>query len=218
MRVKRNLDSVIFDKLLDEIVAGKWKPGQQILIDELAEYFEVSRTPVIQATRMMAVEGLIHIKRNGRIEVRTFTYQQIQDIYEMRFVLEDYAIRTICDRKIELDRDKMDSILRKSDYQQNIKKDAVATRRCDLTFHKELVDSVHNECLESSYKMVQGLYMVANYLLITHDEKLQSKANADHQQIIDFLYQHNYTDARAALEKHIMDGCARVRAHMENEK
>lgn len=214
IRIKKNLDTLIFEKLKDMIIAGRWKPGQEILIDQMADYFEVSRTPVIQASRMMAVEGMFNIKQNGRIEIPVFEPQQITDIYEMRVLLEGYALKTICTRKKELDKERLDAICREGERQQLVMKDAVASRRADLELHSALVDSTENECLISSYKKVQGQYMVANYLLITHDEKLQSLANDDHKVILDYLYQYDYDKAYEALEKHIMDGCRRVLNHI----
>lgn len=210
MKIKKNLDVIIFERLKDEIIDGKWKQGQQILIDELAEHFEVSRTPVIQAARMMAVEGIFNFKNNGRIEIPVFDSQRVTDIYEMRFLLEDYALRTICKRKMELPKDELDEVARECVVQQNMLHDAVASRRADLKLHRLLVNSTQNECLLSNYVKVQGQFMVANYLLISHSEKLQSKAGEDHFAILEHLYQYDYESAKEALEQHIMNGCSRV--------
>lgn len=215
MRIKKNLDVIIIEKLKDEIIAGKWRQGQELLIDELAEHFGVSRTPVIQAARMMAVEGMFHFKSNGRIEIPHFESPQVIDIYETRFMLEDFALRTICRRHAPLDKALLDAIAKECAAQQNILYDAVAARRADLRLHRTLVASTRNECLLSSYDRVQGQYMVANYLLMSHSEKLQSKAGEDHFVLLDHLYGYDYAAARDVLEAHIMEGCRRVVAKID---
>lgn len=217
MSIKKNLDTIIIEKLKDEIIAGKWKQGQQILIDELADYFGVSRTPVIQAARMMSVEGIFKFKSNGRIEIPRFQPQQVIDIYETRLLLEDFALKTICGRKCSLVRDVLNNIARECAAQQNILHDAVASRRADLKLHQSIVASTKNECLLSSYNKVQGQFMVANYLLISHSEKLQSEASEEHYTILNRLYEYDYAGSRDALEQHIMSGCKRVVEKIEAE-
>jgi len=210
MNIKKNLDAIIFERLKDEIIAGTWKQGQQILIDELAEHFGVSRTPVIQAARMMSVDGMFSFKKNGRIEIPVFERQQVVDVYEMRLLLEDYALKTICSRKMKLPKSELDAVAKECVYQQNVLHDAVASRRADLKLHGMIVAATGNECLISSYLKVQGQFMVANYLLISHSEKLQSIAADQHFTILDHLYQYDYEGAKNALEQHIMNGCRRV--------
>lgn len=49
MALKKNLDVTIHEAFLEEILQGNWKPGQALNLDELAERYGVSRTPIQQA-------------------------------------------------------------------------------------------------------------------------------------------------------------------------
>ena len=49
MALKKNLDVTIHEAFLEEILQGNWKPGQALNLDDLAERYGVSRTPIQQA-------------------------------------------------------------------------------------------------------------------------------------------------------------------------
>ena len=53
MALKKNLDVTIHEAFLEEILQGNWKPGQALNLDELAERYGVSRTPIQQALKRM---------------------------------------------------------------------------------------------------------------------------------------------------------------------
>src|ERR687888_438812 len=54
---------------------------------EIAEEFEVSRTPVRQALHRLAVEGLVEVKNGVGIRVTEADERELQDIYELRMSL-----------------------------------------------------------------------------------------------------------------------------------
>ena len=53
MALKKNLDVTIHEAFLEEILQGNWKPGQALNLDDLAERYGVSRTPIQQALKRM---------------------------------------------------------------------------------------------------------------------------------------------------------------------
>ena len=46
MRVKKNLDKIIYDQIIDSFILGEYKMDDAISLDVLCEKYEVSRTPV----------------------------------------------------------------------------------------------------------------------------------------------------------------------------
>lgn len=59
MALKKNLDVTIHEAFLEEILRGNWLPGQALNLDELAERYGVSRTPVQQALKRMHTQGMV---------------------------------------------------------------------------------------------------------------------------------------------------------------
>ena len=56
---EKNLDVTIHEAFLEEILQGSWKPGQALNLDDLAERYGVSRTPIQQALKRMHTQGMV---------------------------------------------------------------------------------------------------------------------------------------------------------------
>ncbi len=216
-KLKRNLDTIIFEKLKEEIIASRWEPGQQLSPDEIAQQFGVSRTPVVQAIKLMSMEGILNIRANGRIEIPKFTRKQVIDICKVRVGLEDMALRLICEMKSDLEIQKLNHLASECAAQIRDHGNIIETRKLDLNLHRHIVASSGNECLLTCYVKVQGQFMTANHLLLNHSDALQSMASNEHFKILDYLGKYDYKNAAKALERHIMNGCLRVVNRMENE-
>lgn len=202
--IKKTLDSVIYENLRTEIISGRWHPGQQILIDELADMYGVSRTPVIQAARMMAIEGMFNIKKNGRIEIPVFNAKQLRDIYDMRVLLEEYAIKTICENRNDIEVQNLMAIADECIQKNGKLGQDIETRKLDLKLHRHIVRASGNECLLSSYIKVQGQFMTSNYLILNHNDIVQGIANNEHFDILNRLAVYDYEGAREQLRPHIL--------------
>lgn len=213
--LKKNLDTIIFDKLKEEIIASRWHPGQQISTEEIAQQFGVSRTPVIQAIKMMAMEGILNIRSNGRIEIPVFTREQVIDVCKVRLLLEDYAIKLICEAKSEFEIRKLNDIARQCADEVLEHNNIIESRKLDLRLHRHIVKSSGSDCLLSSYIKVQGQFMAANHLHINHSDAMQSLASNEHFEILECLNRYDYKKASKALEHHIMTGCLRVANRIE---
>ena len=73
MALKKNLDVTIHEAFLEEILQGNWKPGQALNLDELAERYGVSRTPIQQALKRMHTQGMVVFSSKGHFSVPTFS-------------------------------------------------------------------------------------------------------------------------------------------------
>ena len=212
--LKKNLDTLIFEKLKDELIAGRWTPGQQISIDEVADQYGVSRTPVIHAVKMLAAEGIFTFRRNGRVEVPLFSAKQIEDICRMRALLEDFAVRTICENGDVSVLDAVFEIARECEVQTRVHNNMIEARKMDLQLHRQIIKAAGSDCLLSGYIMVQGQFTTANHLFVTHSDASQLFSCDEHMKILTNLRDFNYRATVKILNRHIMDGCKRILQHM----
>ena len=67
MRVKKNLDKIIYDQIIDSFILGEYKMDDAISLDVLCEKYEVSRTPVVQAVKLLVNDGVLEKLSNGRV-------------------------------------------------------------------------------------------------------------------------------------------------------
>ncbi len=85
-------------RLLREMFEGRWTGGDRLVETELAARFGVSRTPVREALSELAAVGLIEMRPNCGAVMRPFGPSQIEELYEVRGVLESHATQQACDR------------------------------------------------------------------------------------------------------------------------
>ncbi|MFG1922016.1 GntR family transcriptional regulator [Cryptosporangium sp. NPDC048952] len=72
-------------------------PGSQLVQEDLARRFEVSRNPVREALRILASEGLIEMTTGGRASVRQLTLEDLRELYDMRIALEPLLAQALVD-------------------------------------------------------------------------------------------------------------------------
>ncbi|MFL6125284.1 GntR family transcriptional regulator [Actinophytocola sp.] len=73
------------------IVEGRLRPGERLIEARIAAELNVSRTPVREAVRMLAADGLVVTERNRGAVVRSLGRDDVLDLYELRARLEGYA-------------------------------------------------------------------------------------------------------------------------------
>lgn len=90
-----SLAEQIHSQLKAMIVAGELKAGDLYSVSDLALMFEVSRTPVREAVLQVARDGLLRPERNKGFRVVHPTAQELDDIFQVRLMLEVPAMETV---------------------------------------------------------------------------------------------------------------------------
>lgn len=86
---KKNLDQGVYDRIIEKIINVEFSPGQQLDINDLAEEFGVSRTPVVQAIKMLNLDSILEVSRTGKVSIPDFTIKQVRDIYDVRLMMKN---------------------------------------------------------------------------------------------------------------------------------
>ena len=81
------------DTLRTSILAGDFKPGERIFEVNLSERLKVSRTPIREALKALAGEGLLDYVPNRGYHVREYSVDDIVQAYEIRASLEGLAAK-----------------------------------------------------------------------------------------------------------------------------
>jgi DNA-binding GntR family transcriptional regulator len=87
-----------YDQLKDAILSGQLAPGQPLVEASLAEWYDVSRTPIREALRRLEHDGLVTRGDRGLV-VREITNEETLDIYETRISLEMLAAGMAAERR-----------------------------------------------------------------------------------------------------------------------
>ena len=91
---KVNLSEKAYDEIKDAICKGKVMPGDILSESQLASQLGMSRTPVREALRMLATENFVEVKNGIGAYVKPLSSKDMEDLYEVRCLLEVQAIKT----------------------------------------------------------------------------------------------------------------------------
>jgi DNA-binding GntR family transcriptional regulator len=80
-----------YEQIRRSIVEGRYRPGERLVEQRIAEELDLSRTPVREAFRMLQSEGLVEVQPNRGVSVRGLTVDAIGDLYDLRARLEAMA-------------------------------------------------------------------------------------------------------------------------------
>jgi DNA-binding GntR family transcriptional regulator len=101
LRGRRNLREEITETLRGAVISGELKPGVVYSAPSLAEQFGVSPTPVREAMLDLAKEGLVEIARNKGFRVTHLSAAELDDITELRALIEVPVVRRITEAGVD---------------------------------------------------------------------------------------------------------------------
>lgn len=85
-------EEVVIAVIRRAIANGIFAPGERLAQSRLAHLFHVSRMPIRSALRQLESEGLVELHPNRGATVRELTAEEISDLYEMRILIETFAL------------------------------------------------------------------------------------------------------------------------------
>lgn len=129
----KTLGAQIAQDLRGRIVNGSIGRGQHIVETELADVYDVSRGPVRDAIRELAMEGLVEIRR-GKAYALGMTVNDVHELYSVRDALERLAVQRVVERRHGVQWAPMDEALEEM-RRASRAADAHAFGAADLAFH-----------------------------------------------------------------------------------
>ncbi|GAC1548633.1 MAG: GntR family transcriptional regulator [Herpetosiphon sp.] len=190
--------------LKDKILRSELKPGQQIAVPEVALALGVSRTPVTDALKRLAGDGLVEIVPRQGTFVTQLTARDVAEIFEMRLMIELYAAKSI------IEAGTVGQFLSTVDaavlaMEQSIDGDQFSDYACftanDRVFHTALVELTGNHRLIRSYTQLHVHTHGARVHYLDGDHAL--RAQQEHRAIIEAFKGGNVGQVQVALQLHI---------------
>jgi len=198
---EQTLSDSVYQQLLEAIVSGRLSSGTVLSEVAVAKELSVSRTPVHDALRQLAKDGLVEQAPGRRSRVAEFSHDDVFEIFEMRKFLEGPAAELAATR---MDRRQLIPLRATADDLAATTDDPDWVQRWidyDDEFHQLIAEACGNKrlCKDiSSYRLShRGLNKLA-----TNVDCLQ-KALAEHYEILDALERSDPEGARAAMIAHL---------------
>jgi DNA-binding GntR family transcriptional regulator len=149
MEITRNrggLADEVCRKIADEIVLGNFAPGSRLDEVTLSDRFKVSRTPVREALKQLAIMGLVEYRPNRGSIVAAMSTEQLDQMFEAIGELEATCARHAALRMTEIERTRLRELHAKGRTAMQAgdmnRYDAV-----NLELHTTIIQGCHNPVL-----------------------------------------------------------------------
>jgi DNA-binding GntR family transcriptional regulator len=176
-------------------------PGQKISTTEIAERFQMSPTPIVQALKWLELQGLVRHEHNKGYYTEKCTLSEIQEIYELREILEPslmpHIIANLTDENLAYLKEALNAHL------ESLNQDILKIRSLtDMEFHFALASisgkETHMNFLKNLFDLLYLKFRNRNLFY----EPLKT-VGPDHLQIYEFVSQKNTEQASLAMKRHI---------------
>ncbi|WP_180227452.1 GntR family transcriptional regulator [Rhizobium rhizogenes] len=206
---RKTLHSEIVDHLRDLIVDGKLEPGEKISERDLCALFDISRTPLREALKALAAEGMVELLPQRGARVVMITDEELHELFPIIASLEALAGELACDaiRPDELVRIETMHADMMSAYRQA---ERLEYSRLNRAIHFAIFEATRNGSLLALY---QNLELKIRNIRHTVRQRPQDwkQAVQDHEEIISALSAREKPRLSQVMRRHVMNTAEMVR-------
>ncbi|MDJ1159204.1 GntR family transcriptional regulator [Chelatococcus sp. SYSU_G07232] len=201
---RESLHDEVLARLRDFIVEGHLKPGDRVPERQLCETFGISRTPLREALKVLASEGLIDLLPNRGARVRKFTEKDVRDSFELLASLEAAAGRLACARISEAEVAEIER-LHYDMYGHYMRRELPEYLKLNQAIHAAIVAASNNQALQAAHRSLTARMRQFRYSASTIKRDRWGQAMREHEQMIDALRRRDGRELGDILFEHLLN-------------
>ncbi len=198
-----------YEYIKKAILHGEFPPKMRLTEEFLANKLQISRTPIREALKQLESEGLTVSMKRG-VRVRHFTKQDIQQIYDLRTLLEGYAAAQAATHRTDNDIAEMKSANKR--YEQAINSyldsgEATIDYILEINheFHDAVIKASQNQHIHSHISKVVVVPLIFRSFYWFDEYQLRHSLDV-HKVILKAIEEQDTERARVAMHEHIYHG------------
>ena len=205
----RPLYEDVAERLREQIFAKELAPGSWLDEQSLAEQFGISRTPMREAIKVLASEGLVTIKMRRGAYVTEIARNDLEQIFTILSLLEGEAAKQTAMKATEEE-------LNQLDYWHHRLEKAAADRDIEQffeingKFHELIQDIAGNRWMNGVIADLRKVLKLHRRDSLTSTGRLQNSL-IEHREILKALLKRDLTGAETAMRKHMERGLEALR-------
>lgn len=201
---RQSFASAVAERLREKIIRGELHEGEQLRQDAIASEFQVSRIPVREALRQLEAEGLIKIVANRGAVVSALSPEEIDQLFEIRAVLETHVLRQAIPNLTDDDFSKSEDILKGYEDAVEGDYDVSSWGKWNWDFHSVLYAPANRPVLMNLLRTLNNNCdrYTRLHLLFTRDLHTSGRS---HRTLLEACKTRNADAACGVLWSHIMD-------------
>ena len=196
-----SLGDRVHQHIIEALVSGQFQGGEELNEVSLAAQFRVSRTPVREALRRLAAEGLVVNQRNRQATVVEMSRDDVIETYQVRQILEASAARLATEHISELQLAELRS-LASAAAPAGAAQWGTGERRFDEELHRAIAESCGNGKLLQEIARYNNLVRFVRSRVARSPQRL-GQGHAEHLRILDALERGDSQRAEAEMSAHI---------------
>lgn len=200
------LHEELVERLRNLVVEDTLKPGEKVPEKDLCEAFGVSRTPLREALKVLASEGLVVLKANCGARVVRVTREELEKAFPVIAVLEELAgelaCRNLSDAEIKKIEKRHDAMIKAYHV-----KDRKAYFQANQDIHNALIEGARNDILASHHRLLASRMRRARFMVNLSNDRW-AQAIREHQQMMEKLRDRDSEGLGRLMKMHMMNKCA----------
>mgnify|MGYP000576401781 FL=1 len=190
-----------------QIVSGEIEVDTLLTENQVAKQFDVSRSPVRDAFKLLQTDQLIQLERMGA-KVLQFGDQEKKELYDLRLMLESFAFSKIK----HIDRAPITKEMRKHLEMMKVAvkfKDAEAFTQHDIQFHEAMINASNHQYLQTFWNhlkpVIETLVLLSMRHRMEQDKADFERIHSNHEVFIEAVEQYDSTKLREAFHLNFDD-------------
>ena len=213
---EQNLAGEIATQLRRDILRGKLPPDSPVKERDNAAELGVSRTPMREAIRILAQEGLLILRPSRSPIVARPTFKELSDQIAVMLVLEKMCGELACVNATQADFAELQAINQRIGevYDQA---DPLDLFEIDMSFHMAIAKAARNQALYDTHRAFLARLWRARFLA-ARQKRNRARVVGHHSAILEALMARDVVAVRAAIDQHLGQLTEDIRPVIEAEE
>jgi DNA-binding GntR family transcriptional regulator len=202
-RQEASLHGEILLRLRDYVVEGNIPDGARVPERQLCEMFGISRTPLREALKVLAAEGLIELLPNRGARIRQLSQRDLEELFDVMAGLESLAGRLACEAITDEEITAIEQ-LHYEMYGHYLHRDMHGYFQANQRIHESIVAAARNETLKTAYANFAGRIRRVRYSAnFARKRQRWAEAMREHEAILDALRRRAASELSDILFQHL---------------
>lgn len=194
----------VAELIRQRIYSRELEPGSWIDEMKMAETFGISRTPLREALKVLAAEGLVTMKVRRGAYVTEVSEQDLRDVYHLLSLLESDAAATVAEQATDAQLQQLQQLHQELEAAVA---DADQFFRVNEAFHMQLLVVCDNRFLSQVVADMRKVMKLNRHQSLFKRGRIEDSLH-EHAAIVQALTQRDPAAARQAMHTHFANGLA----------
>jgi len=199
---RKSLHAKVVHELRELIIGGKLKPGARLVEEELCEMFDISRTPLREAFKVLEIEALVEIRPGRGARVSEFSALEVAELFEVISNIEKVAVELAVKRMTEVQFRRLQRMHERMMklYREGRRRECFQT---DFEIHNFIVAMTGNSLFVATHESLMIRARRGRYLALFSQARWDEAMN-EHEGIMDAINRRDGVEAGDLMSGHVL--------------